>query len=647
MCGIAGIFDFSRSAGRDELTRLAEKMGVTLRHRGPDDDGIWLDETRGIALAHRRLSIVELSSAGHQPMMSRNGRYVIAFNGEIYNFRVLRHTLEQEIGGIAWRGASDTEALLESLAHWGVAAALRRCSGMFAFALWDRQERTLTLARDRMGEKPLYYGFAGHALLFASELKALRAHPACPSAISRAALSLYLHQSCIPAPHSIYDGIFKLPPGCFVQICDEQPLAPVCYWNYAEIAERGAAQPFSGSDADAETRLHDLMRASVAEQMVADVPLGAFLSGGIDSSAIVALMQANSPRPIHTFSIGFEDAAYNEARYAKAVAAHLGTAHTEFYVTERDALDVIPLLPTMYDEPFADSSQIPTYLLSGLTRRHVTVSLSGDGGDELFGGYSRYASSVTLWRRAQKIPFWPRRAVCAALLRLPPPLFKGVSVGLARFLRRHGDAAYSVTDKLYKTAVVTQERTFPALYFAARTHWPDALRLLRDSAGFVEVPPPCAAPSFLRQMMFFDTQNYLPDDILVKVDRAAMSMSLETRIPLLDSRIVEFAATLPDALLRRDGQGKWLLRRVLARYVPDQLIDRPKMGFGVPLGAWLRGALRDWAEALLDASRLRREGIFRPEPIRQRWEEHLSGERVWHYELWDILMFQAWLEAVL
>lgn len=647
MCGIAGFIGFDRGARGQTSRIVAERMANTLIHRGPDDAGVWVDEAADVALAHRRLSILDLSPTGHQPMVSNGGRYVIVFNGEIYNHLELHEALMS----IVWRGHSDTETLLAAFEAWGIEATLKKCVGMFALALWDREIRTLTLARDRMGEKPLYYGWQGDVFLFSSELKALRAHQAFRGEIDRDVLALYLRHNYVPTPYSIYKGIHKLLPGTRLTLAADAPIgvspAPTFYWR-----ARDAAQADVRSDLDNETAIGELdalLRRAVGGQMVADVPLGAFLSGGVDSSAVVALMQAQSKRPVQTFTIGFHEAGYNEAEHAHAVAAHLGTEHTELYVTAEQAMAVIPRLPVLYDEPFADSSQIPTLLVSELARRHVAVSLSGDGGDELFGGYNRYLWASRIWRTLGWAPRSLRAALAGVLTSLPPAAWNGVFRGLSRFLPARWRYA-NPGDKLHKLADILAVRSPEEIYLALVSHWQqppsvvigatEPATVLTDARQWADVP------DFESRMMYLDQMTYLPDDILTKVDRAAMGVSLETRVPLIDHRVVEFAWQLPLSMKIRNGQAKWLLRQVLYRYVPRELIERPKMGFGIPLDVWLRGPLRGWAEALLDESRLRQEGYFHSKPIRQKWSEHLSGQRNWAYYLWDVLMFQAWLESL-
>lgn len=652
MCGIAGYLTVPRQKSCDELRVTVLRMADTLRLRGPDDGGAWVDADAGIALGHRRLSIIDLSVEGHQPMHSSCGRYVITFNGEIYNYQDIRHELEQESQGhaIPWRGHSDTEVALAAISRWGIEAAVKRFVGMFAFALWDRIERVLYLVRDRLGEKPLYYGQMGRSILFGSELKALRAHPDFKGEINRDALALYLRHNCIPAPYSIYRGIYKLPPGTMLAISgrDASLPDPVQYWSAREAAEQGVAEPFVGSAEEAAVMLDGLLRDAVGLQMVADVPLGVFLSGGIDSSTVVALMQAQSKRRVKTFTIGFNEAGYNEALYAKAVAAHLGTEHTELYVTPTEAMAVIPKLSAMYDEPFADSSQIPTFLVSELARRSVTVSLSGDGGDELFAGYNRYFLGQSIWKRVGWMPQFLRATAAAALTAVSPQSWDRV-FGAAKSLLPSKLKQSTPGDKIHKLAEVLAVESPEAMYRGLASHWKDPASVVLGASepltALTDRRLWSNLPDFTQRMMCLDTVTYLPDDILVKVDRASMGVSLEARIPFLDHRVVEFAWRLPLSMKVRDGQGKWLLRQVLYQYVPKELIERPKTGFGVPIDAWLRGSLREWAEALLGESRLRREGYFRPEPIRQKWREHLSGERNWQYHLWDVLMFQVWLEA--
>jgi asparagine synthase (glutamine-hydrolysing) len=624
-------------------------MAEALAHRGPDDSGVWVDPAGDVALGHRRLSILDLSPEGHQPMRSACGRYVIAFNGEIYNFQELREALGRVGGAPAWRGHSDTEVILASIRHWGLRRAIEDFVGMFAFALWDREERTLHLARDRLGEKPLYYGWMGDAFLFGSELKALRTHPAWRGDVDRGALALFMRHNYIPTPYSIYKGIFKLLPGTLLTLKagrKEFEIEP--YWQARLVVEAGAANPNAMDHTSTVEQLDGLLRRVVAGQMVADVPLGAFLSGGVDSSTVVALMQAQSSRPVKTFTIGFHEGEYNEAEYAKLVARRLGTEHTELYVTPQQAMDVIPRLPQLYDEPFADSSQIPTFLVAQLARQHVTVSLSGDGGDELFAGYNRYAFARGLWNKLRRVPT-PMRTLGAASLRsLSPAAWTALLERTGRWLPRRLRYA-NLGDKLHKLADVLRERDPEALYHGLVSHWQDPgsvviqgnehATILTDRRQWAKLG------DFTERMMYLDLVSYLPDDILVKVDRAAMGVSLETRVPFLDHRVVEFAWRLPLSLKVRRGQGKWLLRQVLYRYVPKALIERPKMGFGLPIDAWLRGPLRDWAEGLLAESRLRAEGFFRPAPIHRLWREHLSGQRNWQYLLWDVLMFQAWNET--
>jgi len=632
------------------MDAVVRRMADTLVHRGPDDAGTWVDPTSGIALGHRRLAIIDLSPEGHQPMISASGRYVIVFNGEVYNFRELRGELETEAQErLTWHGHSDTEVMLAAFEAWGVRRAVERFTGMFAFALWDRHERLLHLVRDRIGEKPLYYGWMEKHFLFGSELKALRAHASFRGEIDRDALALYLRHNCIPAPYSIYRGIRKLQPGTILTMDCRSGIhdtpSPEPYWQAARVAASGIAEPLNESDEDAVNRLDGLMREIIGRQMLADVPLGAFLSGGIDSSAIVALMQAQSSTPVRTFTIGFEEDRFDETAYAAAVAKHLGTMHTELCVTPRQTLDIIPDLPSLYDEPFADSSQIPTCLLSALTRSSVTVSLSGDGGDELFAGYNRYYWGNGIWGKINHMPPAARSIAARAIRSLSPQQWDRMYKNATGFLPSRL-AQRLPGDKMYKIANIMTSASPEEVYLRLVSHWQDPAAVVIQGTE-----PPTLLTSgnigqgnFIQKMMYLDLVSYLPDDILVKVDRAGMGVSLETRMPFLDHQLIEFAWKLPLEQKIRNGQGKWLLRQLLYRYVPRELIERPKMGFGIPLDSWLRGPLREWAEELLDEGRLRREGFFHPEPIRTKWEEHQSGMHNWQYHLWDILMFQAWLE---
>ena len=658
MCGIAGFLGGLAICEPYGVEATLQRMTSAIAHRGPDDVGHWVDADAKVGLAHRRLSIVDLSSAGHQPMASASGRYLIAFNGEIYNHLTVRESLDDLIGGaslaiigIRWRGHSDTETLLAGFDRWGIQGTLERAIGMFAFAVWDRQTNSLTLARDRLGEKPLYYGWQGAGsaatFLFGSELKALRAHPAFEAAINRDALCLYMRHTTVPGSLSIYRGIHKLAPGTLLTVSMRSPEPLIStYWSGADVAERGIANPFVGTAMEAVDALECLLKDAVNRQMMADVPLGAFLSGGVDSSAIVALMQAQSDRPIKTFTIGFHEAEYNEAEHAKAVARHLGTEHTELYVTPGQAMEVIPRLPMLYDEPFADSSQIPTFLVSQLARQHVTVALSGDAGDELFCGYSRYQHTARLWNMLAAIPLPLRRAVAWGLTTFSPRSLNR----MARFLPMSAGWA-NPGDKLHKGAAVMTGQAITDLYLGMVSSWNDPGSMViggKESATLLTGHrPKLAGLSDIERMMALDMLTYLPEDILTKVDRAAMGVGLETRVPFLDHRVVEFAWQLPlHYKLRRQGQGyttKWILRRVLHRYVPKHLIERPKMGFGVPIDVWLRGPLRGWAEDLLSEARLKREGYFLHASIRQKWAQHLSGQRNWQSQLWCVLMFQAWL----
>jgi len=647
MCGIAG---FWNPGGLDaSAAAVLGQMTAAIRHRGPNDDGHWLDGGIGLALGHRRLSVIDLSPEGHQPMVSRAGRYVIVFNGEIYNFRELRAELEAH--GARFRGGSDTEVMLAAIERRGIGEAVRQFAGMFAFALFDQLERRLHLVRDRLGEKPLYYGWSGGALLFGSELKALREHPAWRGEIDRGALALFLRYGYVPAPYSIHRGIRKVLPGTILTFqlggTPSEPSEAV-YWSAREAAESGLARGWSGNETDLFDELDRLLRETVRREMIADVPLGAFLSGGVDSSLVVALMQGESTRPVRTFTIGFDEPEYNEAEHAKAVARHLGTDHTELYVRPAEALGVVPMLPTLYDEPFADPSQIPTFLVSQLAQRHVTVSLSGDGGDELFGGYDRYFIARRFWKVLGMVPRSGRRLLARAIGGVAPARWDK-ALRLIGLTQSPGSARRITGDRLHKVANLLSLDTQEATYRAFMSHWYDPARI---TLGGEEPPTAFTARSGgaevdgpLSMMMYLDLVTYLPDDILVKVDRATMGVSLESRAPFLDHRVVELAWRIPPTLRVRDGRGKWPLRHLLHRYVPDALVNRPKMGFGVPIDHWLRGPIRDWAAALLDPSRLTREGYFDPQPIAQKWLEHQNGSQNWHYLLWDVLMFQAWLEA--
>jgi asparagine synthase (glutamine-hydrolysing) len=634
MCGIAGLMRVGglRSPADRELI---DRMIARLHHRGPDGMGIWADSGAGIVFGHRRLAVLELSAAGEQPMVSASGRFVLTFNGEIYNHLEMRVMLAQAGESVAWRGHSDTESLLACVDAWGIEETLKRATGMFALALWDRRDRMVTLARDRAGEKPLYYGWFNNAFMFGSELKALYANPDFQMQVDRNALAQYVRRGFIQTPQTIYRGIFKLPAGSWLQLpADGQSgtlPSVAAYWRLKDVVARGSSRPFAGGDSEAISCLESHLMRSVGLQSVADVPLGAFLSGGIDSSVVVAMMQAQAAQPVRTFTIGFSEDSHNEAKYAQQVARHLGTNHTELYVTPDEAAQVIPSLPMLYDEPFGDSSAIPTILVSRLARRDVTVSLSGDGGDELFGGYARYARASRAWSLMGYIPRSARKMAAHGLKSLfserPDSRIGWKSRRLALYLEANSAAA------CYQTNISqfgdSPELVLGADRLSAKSEWAELDRVPRHSYS---------------EMMYADFMAYLPDDILTKVDRASMSVSLECRVPMLDHQLIEFAWTLPFHMKMRGGRTKWLLRQLLRKYVPDELIDRPKMGFGVPVAEWLRGPLRDWAEELLSADRLRQEGFLNPKIVRGTWLRHLAKLSNEGDALWHILMFQAWLQ---
>jgi asparagine synthase (glutamine-hydrolysing) len=640
MCGIAGMVDWRAATSADALRSIADAMIETVRHRGPDAGDVWVEAEGGVALGQRRLAIIDLSPGGAQPMHSADRRFVITFNGEIYNYRDIRRELQA--AGHSMRSDSDTEVLLEACALWGVEAAIERAIGMFAFALWDRKTRSLTLARDRLGIKPLYYAASPERILFASQLKAFRPAPHWKPTIDEDAVVGYLRHAYIAQPRTIYREAEKLAPGHILTLRGGSTPSPKCFWDLRGIAVAGQRRNDPVPDPrEAADRLDALLRDSVKLRMIADVPLGAFLSGGIDSSTVVALMQAQSTRAVKTFSIGFHESGYDEAQCAKQVAAHLGTDHTEFYVEPRHALDVIPHLADWFDEPFADPSQIPTYLVSELTRKHVTVALSGDGGDELFAGYNRYVWAERLARAVNLVPRPLRGASAAALRALAPQTWNR----LFGFVPAAWRPALP-GDKLHKITTLLDNPQPDAIYRRLVSQWerPEEVAAAgREPRGPMWDPTIAHDfPDLVPRMQLLDMITYLPDDILTKVDRATMAVGLEGRVPLLDHRVVAYSWSLPLEFKLRGGRSKWLLRQVLNRYVPRSLIDRPKMGFGVPIDAWLRGPLRDWAESLLAPARLASDGFVRVEPVRRAWQEHLEGSRNWQYPLWTVLMLQAW-----
>ena len=646
MCGIAGVLDRDQSAGHEALSALAAAMAEPLGHRGPDDAGVWADASAGVAFGHRRLAIIDLSAAAAQPMRSSCGRWTVAYNGELYGFGPIREALRA--AGRAFRGHSDTEVLVEALAQWGLQDALERCNGMFAFAAWDHHERVLHLARDRLGEKPLYYGMAGSHVVFGSELKALRAHPQFVSRVDRGAVAAFLRWSFVPGPHAIYEGVRKLPPGSVLSVAAHAhgPLpAPRPYWSAVDVIRAGGQNPLDTSDREATDALEGLLTTAVGDRMMADVPLGAFLSGGVDSSLVTALMQAQQPRPIRTFSVDVGDEELSEGRHAAAVAHHLGTDHTEVRLTHGDALDVIPQLPAVYDEPFADPSQIPTLLIARAARAHVTVGMSGDGGDELFGGYNRYTLGAGAWRRLQPWPVDVRAAVGRVMAGVPPRAYDRVLRSATRLLPGHLRFARA-GDKVHKLAALMSARDLGELYVQAVSQWPDPAALVGTGEAPATAVAGWAAADPVTMFMARDAVVVLPDNMLVKVDRATMAAGLEARVPLLDERVFAFAWRLPAQMRVRGGRGKWILRQLLRRYVPDALIDRPKVGFDPPIDLWLRGPLREWAGDLLSHRSLERHGLLDPAPVRKAWDEHLAGRRNHDYRLWSVLMLSAWLDAV-
>ncbi|MDF1776204.1 MAG: asparagine synthase (glutamine-hydrolyzing) [Rhizobiaceae bacterium] len=662
MCGISGIIRLKASSSCD-VRKLALRMADRLVHRGPDAGDVWAED--GVALSHRRLAIVDLSNAGAQPMLSACGRFVIVFNGEIYNHMELRQSLVKAETAQAWIGHSDTETLLAAIAHWGLDDTLCRAHGMFALALWDRAETRLSLARDRMGEKPLYWGWAEKDLVFGSELKALRAHPDCPREICHEALAQYLRFMCVPSPRSIHTGVYKMEPGTILTVDSAPPAwppkAPIRpgerhgsisirrYWNLNTEIEIGARNLIE-DEAEAVSTLGQVLGKSVQRQMLSDVPLGAFLSGGVDSSAIVALMQTQSTRPVQTFTIGFDEAAFDESPHAAAVARHLGTDHTKLRVTDGDAREVIPDLPQLYDEPFADSSQIPTHLVCRAARQHVTVALSGDGGDELFGGYNRYIRGPGLWRRISSVSPPMRRLAGHAVQAVPEHGWNKVGAAYNR-ISTGGTGISDLGTKIHRLGErLRLTNSLDDLYRNMASTWIEPEMLIvgdvtEPPSQLDDLMPEFGADDPAMRMMVQDMRTYMPDDILCKVDRAAMGISLETRTPFLDPDVIALATRLPMGMKIRNGQGKWALRQVLYQHVPREIIDRPKVGFAIPIGLWLRGPLRDWAEDLLSHKRLAEEGLFNPDIIRQTWSEHLSGNRDWSARLWTILMFQAWHAA--
>jgi asparagine synthase (glutamine-hydrolysing) len=640
MCGIAGFLTGASDGRARELAEVSSAMDACLQHRGPDDHGIWIDEESGVALVHRRLSILDLSPAGHQPMISADGRFVIIYNGEVYSHQPIAAELAAR--GYHFRGHSDTEVILNSFAENGIEPTLKRMIGMFAIALWDRRERSLILIRDRLGIKPLYWAKFGKLFLFGSELKALRAHPGWAAQIDRNAVAAFMRHNYIPAPHTIYRGVHKLEPGAILTLPWQGEPRISRFWNARTVARNGLLNPVEGSDAELTDQLETLLQDAVARRMIADVPLGAFLSGGVDSSTVAALMQQAHLGRVRTFSIGFDIPDYNEAPHAAAVARHLGTDHTELTVTSKQALDLIPSLPDIYDEPFADSSQIPTYLVSAMTRKYVTVALSGDGGDELFAGYNRYHLTQRFWQALSVMPRPMRNAAAAALTMVRPDRWTSLAAAVpARF------RPPQTGDKLHKAAAVLRLASADAVYRRLVSHWePSAIMLeAQEPKSIIEDESLQGEfPDLLARMQFLDLVTYLPDDILTKVDRASMAVALEARVPLLDHRVVEFSWRLPRNAMLRNRTTKWILRQLLYRHVPPALIERPKMGFGIPLGEWLRGPLRDWAESLLTESRLRDAALLDHKVVRRFWQEHLEGSRNWQYLLWDVLMLEAWRE---